>query len=464
MNASDRQSTRTDPIPGAGSAALAPSPGARGHLGRVVAGSLLTGLVAGVLLAFAPVVPASEAGATGALLSGFALGWALLAVLSGRVTDQPQRWAAVPAASMGLGGLVLIGFGSQAQAVLAWVWPPALLAMTIWMAIQARRQVRSISARCLLYPIFGILTLASVGGAVETVLESVDANRFPMAGELIDVEGHGMHMSCTGTGTPTVVLEPGGGEMSSNLGWITPAVARDTRVCVYDRPGRGWSEPTETPQDGTRVATDLHTLLHAANVPGPYVLAGHSFGGLYVLTFAAHYPHEVAGLVLIDSTSPTSPASPNRSSSAGSSDVVTRGSSLVSIAARLGLGRLYSLSAYDGLPAQSRDEVRATTSTAATLRSTIDEFAQASTSMQQAAELRDLGARPLVVLTAGTGSDDGWRANQDRLARLSTNAAHRVIGGATHEMLVGDQTASASTIRAIRDVVSSVRSGALLPR
>lgn len=136
----------------------------------------------------------------------------------------------------------------------------------------------------------------------------------------------------------------------------------------------------------------------------------------------------------------------------------------MSIAARLGLGRLYSLFDYANLPEQSRDEVRATTSTAATLRSTIEEYAQATSSVQQAAELRGLGARPLVVLTAGTGSDDSWIANQDRLARLSTNAAHRVIAGATHEMLVADQTSSASTTAAIRDVVSSVRSGTPLGR
>ncbi|MEU4605414.1 alpha/beta fold hydrolase [Kribbella sp. NPDC023972] len=84
--------------------------------------------------------------------------------------------------------------------------------------------------------------------------------------------------------------------MSSNLGWIAPAVASDTRVCVYDRAGRGWSEPADAPQDGAQTATDLHTLLQRGNVPGPYVLAGHSFGGLYVQTFAARYPDEVAGM------------------------------------------------------------------------------------------------------------------------------------------------------------------------
>ena len=121
-----------------------------------------------------------------------------------------------------------------------------------------------------------------------------------MPGQLIDVGGHRLHLSCTGSGTPTVVLEPGAGEMSSILGWIAPAVARATRVCVHDRAGRGWSEPADSAQDGAQIATDLRALLERGHVPGPYVLAGHSFGGLYVLTFAACYPNEVAGMVLVD--------------------------------------------------------------------------------------------------------------------------------------------------------------------
>jgi pimeloyl-ACP methyl ester carboxylesterase len=77
-----------------------------------------------------------------------------------------------------------------------------------------------------------------------------------MPGQLIDVGGYRLHLHCTSSGSPTVVLEPGAGEMSSNLGWITPGVARGTRVCVYDRAGRGWSQPADTTQDGTQIATD----------------------------------------------------------------------------------------------------------------------------------------------------------------------------------------------------------------
>ena len=135
-----------------------------------------------------------------------------------------------------------------------------------------------------------VLVIASVGGGYETVRESLDARAYPMPGQLIDVGGHRLHLHCTGSGSPTVVLEPGLGGASSDLAWIAPAVARDTRVCVYDRAGRGWSDATDGPQDAAQIAADLHTLLDRAHVPGPYVLAGHSFGGLYVQTFAANYP------------------------------------------------------------------------------------------------------------------------------------------------------------------------------
>jgi pimeloyl-ACP methyl ester carboxylesterase len=329
------------------------------------------------------------------------------------------------------------------------------------MVVQARYQVRSVAARILLYPVFAILAVAAVGGGVEQILEAYDASNYPMAGEVIDVDGHGMHLSCTGTGSPTVVLQPGAGDMASTMAWIAPAVAQDTRVCVYDRPGRGWSEESGAPQDGTRVAADLHSLLHAANVPGPYVLVGHSFGGLYVMAYAAHYPADVAGMVLVDSTAPTT-AGPGTVAPAVRNDSVVRASALASVLSRVGLGRLYALISYGTLPSPALEEVRASISRPATMRSVIDEYVQGNTSMQEAAELRTLGDTPLLVLTAGSGSAEDWFAKQDKLARLSTNSVHRVVDGATHEMLVADETPAAATTAAIREVVASVRMGAPL--
>jgi pimeloyl-ACP methyl ester carboxylesterase len=426
----------------------APSTRPRGHIGWIVAGSLVSGLVVGLLLVAAPFIPAKESNVTGALLCGFALGWALLAVLSVRVSDQPQRWAAAPALFMGLGGLLLVGFGSGVHEVLSWVWPPAMLALVVWMIVRAHRELRSRSRRWLLYPVIAMMALAAVGGGYETARGALDED-LPMPGQLIDVGGHSLHLNCRGSGSPTVILEPGAGGMSSDLAWITPAVARETRVCVYDRAGRGWSEPADSRQDGAQIATDLHTLLQRGNVPGPYVMAGHSFGGLYVLTFAARYPDEVAGMVLVDSTEPGSAARAAPSpGNEGSYDIIGRVSALLSSSARLGLWRLLGQG----------------TVTASHVQSTLDEYIHGSASRNHAASLGDFADKPLVVLTAGSGSDAAWFAFQDDLASLSTNSVQRVIAGATHDDLVSDEDAAAATSQAILDVVSSVRSAGTLVR
>jgi pimeloyl-ACP methyl ester carboxylesterase len=466
MQSSSPMPPAPSPAPATKIAPTGLEPRPRGHIGWIVAGSLTAGLVAALALVAAPFIPAEGNAVTGAILCGFALGWAMVTVLSVRFTDQPQRWAAAPALLMGAGGLLLIGFGSSVGEQLSWVWPPTMLAVAGWMIVGAHRRLRSPARRWLVYPVAAVLALVSIGGGYATVGAAADARAYLMPGQLIDVGGHRLHLSCTGSGSPTVVLEPGAGEMSSNMGWIVPGVARDTRVCAYDRAGHGWSEPADTAQDGSRIATDLHTVLERGHVPGPYVMVGHSFGGLYVLAFAARYPDEVAGMVLVDSTAPASVAEAGAASSrdGGTHAIVNRVSALLSASARLGLGRLYGQVASSDLPSQSRDEVRATGATEANLRSTIDEYVQANTSMKQAASLDDFAGKPLVVLTAGSGNDAAWAAAQDELATLSTNSVHRVIDDATHESLIGDREDAAATGRAILDVVASVRTAGPLAR
>lgn len=430
--------TPTSPAPKSQDRLPGTDPSPKGHLGWIVAGSLVSGVLSALLLAAAPFVPATESGMTGAIMSGIALGWAMVAVLSVRFTDQPQKWAAAPAVFMGLGGSLLVVFGSPMHQGLAWVWPPALLALAVWMIFQAVRQLRSRSGRFLLYPVIAMLVMASLGAGFEIVRGAANAGARPTQGQLIDVGGHRLYLNCTGLGSPTVVLEPGAGLMSSDLGWIAPAVARDTRVCVYDRAGHGWSDPAATVQDGAQIAADLHTLLQRGNVPGPYVLAGHSFGGLYALAFAASYPKDVAGLVLVDSTAPAADPESAQLAPTDSDDTASRVSALVAGAARIGVGRLLGVTPGD-------------------LRSTIDEYIQAGSSAQQAAALTNFTVKPLVVLTAGTGSRPGWDAAQEALAALSTNSLHRVIDGSTHSSLIDDQEDAAATARGILDVVAAVR-------
>jgi pimeloyl-ACP methyl ester carboxylesterase len=435
-------------------------PRPRGHIGWIVAGSLAAGLLCAALLVAAPVIPANENAVTGAVLCGFALGWGLLAVLSVR-TDQPQRWAGAPALLMGSGGLLLLAVGSSVRDVLDWLWPPVMLALAVWMVVRAHRRLRSRSRRLVLYPVIATLALAAVGGGYQTVATAADARAYPMPGHVFDVGGHRLHLHCTGSGTPTVILQPGLGEMSSNMALIAPAVARDTRVCVYDRAGRGWSEPADAPQDATQIATDLHALLQRADVDGPYVLAGHSFGGRYVLTYAARYPDEVAGMVLIDTTPPASGtgltvAPPGLRDSY---DAVGRVAALASATARLGAARLQSQITSGILPSRAEGEVRASNSTAANFGSFVEEFARGNASAQQAASFVDFADKPLVVLTAGVGSDPSDAAAHVQLATLSTNSLHRVVEGETHQSLVAAEDGAAATTRAILQVVLSARSG-----
>src|SRR5215218_4207075 len=425
------------------------------RIGLVVVISVAAGLIAAAVLVAIPVIPARENVLTGVVLLGFALGWALLAVLSVRFSDQPQRWAVAPAAFFVLVGLASLSGSAAMHTLLSWVWPPVLFGLVVWMFVRVGRHMRSRIGRWLLYLVLAALGIAAVGGGYQTVRESLDARAYPMPGQLIDVGGHRLHLYCTGSGSPTVVLEPGGGASSSDFGWIAPAVARNTRVCVYDRAGRGWSDATDGPQDAAHIAADLHTLLQGANVPGPYVLAGHSFGGLYVQSFAAQFPDQVAGMVLLDSTAPKpGPAQPPNTDPY---NVIGRVAALSAASAHLGAGRLLNPISYTTLPPRSRDEARATSSTASSLASSVEEYGVANTSMQQASALTSLNGKPLIVLTADEGvTDDQWQSKQDRMAALSSNSLHR-HAQATHDSLVSDETDAAAASQAIRDVVISVR-------
>jgi pimeloyl-ACP methyl ester carboxylesterase len=109
-----------------------------------------------------------------------------------------------------------------------------------------------------------------------------------------------MHLYCTGTGSPTVVFEGGAGDFSVIWSFVQASVSRFTRACSYDRAGYAWSDPGRKPRTFGQLALELATTLQKGNVRGPYVLVGQSFGGSLARGFAARYPMEVAGMVLVD--------------------------------------------------------------------------------------------------------------------------------------------------------------------
>lgn len=219
-------------------------------------------------------------------------------------------------------------------------------------------------------------------------------------------------------------------------------MATATTVCAYDRAGHGWSDPVGRPQDGAAIAADLHTLLQRAGVAGPYVLVGHSSGGPYMQAFAADYPDEVAGMVMLDAQpSDAFTALPDYPGMYGTFRALMN---VAPSLARIGVGFLVASPA-------DPSGVR----TAQILR---DEYVALPDALEQAQALTTIDGRPLVVVTAGSEQQAGWLAAQERLVDLSVNAVHRVLPSATHATVLWGADAPASSL-AILDVVGAVRSG-----
>jgi len=126
----------------------------------------------------------------------------------------------------------------------------------------------------------------------------------PAPGEMVDVGGYSLHLNCAGEGSPTVVMDAGHGDFSLNLASLQAQVAEFTRVCTYDRAGYGWSDPGPAPRTSQQIVDELKTLLANGGVEPPYILVGHSLGGINVILFAAENPDLTAGVVLLDASHP----------------------------------------------------------------------------------------------------------------------------------------------------------------
>lgn len=308
--------------------------------------------------------------------------------------------------------------------------------------------------------------LAAIGFTYQTAATALDRRAYPAPGQLVDVGGRQMHLYCAGAGLdgrPTVILEQGGG--GNTLAWfqVQPELAQFTRVCAYDRAGQGWSDPGPMPRDGAHIASDLHALLAEAGLPGPYVLAGHSYGGLFIRSFAAQYPADVAGLVLLDSAHPDqwTRTPEGQAEYANQSRLYAGGRLLV----RFGLLRLgpnpFAATPADW-PADLRAEWRALANTnqfwdttAAESNAILDTMAQLRAAPSLPEDL------PLIVVTAGlnTGADGHWREYQAELAALSTNSVHIVVDGAGHTDLWADPRYVPVSVDSILQVVEAARTG-----
>jgi pimeloyl-ACP methyl ester carboxylesterase len=306
-----------------------------------------------------------------------------------------------------------------------------------------------------------LVAAVAAGLIYQLIATTQDRRNFPPPGRLVDVGGFRMHIRCTGTGTPTVILESLSGGFSSYWGWIQPAVATTTQVCSYDRAGRGWSEPDPQPQTLGRTVDNLHRLLIGAAISGPYVLVGHSIGGVYVRRFAADHPSDVVGIVLVDSAHPQQ--LDRYPEMRRQSDAFRRINRAIGVLAHLGLGHLYFAAGgvfdFGELPEHEKAELKAAWSSPAYFASQRAEIIAAPNMYTEARQLGRLGDLPLIVITRGRELDDGWPVLQDELATLSSNVVHIRVPTATHASLAFSPTDSRYVSAAIVRMVTAVRSG-----
>ena len=294
-----------------------------------------------------------------------------------------------------------------------------------------------------------------------------ERHRFPPPGELIDVGGYRMHLHVLGEGGPTVVLDSA--LAGSSLSWseIQPEVARFTKVVSYDRAGFGWSDRGTKPRTLHHMTLELHELLSKADVDGPFVLVGHSYGGWMAQLLASRHPDLVAGLVLVDTPHPREWVEPDNEQRAR----VARGARtarLAAFGARFGvmrillqLARFRSSSEHNRValllgktPASIRPQLRSFWVRATTLEALASQIENAPKSAASlAAETISLGDIPLVVLTA---ADPSPRRLEDQLSTVALSRSGRHVIAKTSDHWIPLDEAEL-VVQAIRDVVASVR-------
>jgi pimeloyl-ACP methyl ester carboxylesterase len=306
------------------------------------------------------------------------------------------------------------------------------------------------------------VVLAVIGAIYQAIATERDERAYPPPGHLVNVGGYSLHINCVGEGSPTVILESALGAMSAHWVRVQQVVAETTRVCAYDRAGMGWSEPGPEPRDARQISSELHTLLKDADTEGPYVLVGHSYGGLYARMYAARYPNEVAGVVLVDSSHPEQfTRSPE---GRAMYEQIRRLGAVIPFLTRLGVIRLFNVyPAHPDLPPQQRAQIEAFNSSTRQVATTAAEFRATPETTAQVRSTGTLGDKPLAVISAGEQSSS-WLELQDELAALSSDSIHHVVEGATHESLLYESRDAQVTGAAILEVVEVVRNDEPLAR
>ncbi|HXI02811.1 MAG TPA: alpha/beta hydrolase [Candidatus Saccharimonadales bacterium] len=316
-----------------------------------------------------------------------------------------------------------------------------------------------------------VLLVAVCGALYQALSTSSDLRRYPPPGKMVDVGGHELHLYCSGSGRPVVVLDSPMG--SSFLGWslVQPLIAQRTRVCSYDRAGYGWSEPGPLPRTARRIVSELRTLLSDAGEEGPYVLVGSSVGGCHVRLWAAEDPGEVSGMVLVDSA-----REDQLSRLPGGEDLVAQQLHqlmLFRIASHLGLMRLEDVPIGEASAGILSPEIEPAARAAGFRSAWADAIYHETAAIEESfAQVREavaskpgplLDDKPLIVLSRGpsagaspeeAGQEKIWDELQKEFLTESTRATRTVVEGSGHFIQTDRPEAVAG---AILDVLQQAR-------
>lgn len=293
----------------------------------------------------------------------------------------------------------------------------------------------------------GLVVLLALAGAIyQSVESSNDLRTHSPPGRLVDVNGYKMHLLCVGDGSPTVILESGLND--SLLYWykVQPVVAKFTRVCSYDRAGVGWSDTRPEPPHSRNIAVHLHSLLTDAGVNPPYVLVGHSIGGIHVRVYQNMYPNDVVGMVLVDSTHPDWK---KRLPSPLMKWVALQRLEykLAKLAMPFGVLRFFGLLLCGNGPPEVRDMLRTVECQTRSAETQVTEYDDFYCCADEGCTTSSLGSMPLVVLShdpdkshlPGFIGADVAKLNetastqmQEELSHLSTMGSRVVAKGSTH--------------------------------
>jgi pimeloyl-ACP methyl ester carboxylesterase len=307
-----------------------------------------------------------------------------------------------------------------------------------------------------------LLAAAAMGSAaaVQQVLTVRDRRRYPAPGLLVHVDGRRIHLQVRGADSdgPTVVLEAGMGSFSPNWYWVQEDLAPVVRSVSYDRAGLGWSRRSRRPRDAQTIAMELRDALREAAIEPPYVLVGHSFGGLPVRAFADLYPELSAGLVLVDASHPDQWV---RWPTPHADRMLEVSQRIFGWLGWLGVLRALNLSRgiTAGLPARHAAELRAGAALPGFAATEAAQIRSWSVSREQLNAAGRLGDLPLAVLTVSEQPLGGelLTALQRELAELTKDGSFEVVQGASHESLISNREHARVVARTIEAVVQAAR-------